>query len=197
MYFIGDIHGDFKAYEDILIDIGQSPSMQVGDMGIGWPGQPIFPKNSYPDIHRFIRGNHDNPYACAELKECIFKFEYSNGTLYISGGESRDKKTRTVDFDYWESEELTYRELTAIVDLAIQLGSERIVSHEAPISLVNILWPGLQSASKSRTAQALDIIWKKAPPMEWIFGHYHMSRRARIGPTRVYALGIKETIWLD
>jgi hypothetical protein len=197
MYFIGDIHGNFKTYEDIIVKYPHDKSMQVGDMGIGWPGDKQFPNNSFPEQHRFIRGNHDNPSVCAELPECIWDFEYSQGTLYIAGGYSRDKRARTEGVDYWSNEELSVRDLSVIIDLAIHFKPHRIVSHEAPVSLIEILYPGLDSKSSSRTALALDTIWKHHKPYEWVFGHYHMSKHAQIGTTHIYSLGIAEVLWLD
>lgn len=61
-FFIGDVHGKFNKYIDILKNNNYNISIQVGDFGIG------FADIEYPtelgSNNFFIRGNHDNPHVC-------------------------------------------------------------------------------------------------------------------------------------
>ena len=61
MIVIGDIHGKVDRYLKLLARHRNEPSVQLGDFGIGFPGDeplPPLPGNAW-----FIRGNHDNPEA--------------------------------------------------------------------------------------------------------------------------------------
>ena len=69
MLLIGDVHGDIVKYQR-LIKRGRS-SIQVGDLGLGFPGRDSVRMtnmfrlmDSRPEnhlYHKVMRGNHDNP----------------------------------------------------------------------------------------------------------------------------------------
>ena len=75
--FIGDVHGKYGRYETILKN-SDLPTIQVGDMGVGFFHRDYegtlrpFANPPYDKMvagnHRFIRGNHDNPYVCRPRK---------------------------------------------------------------------------------------------------------------------------------
>ncbi len=60
MHFIGDVHGYVKTYLKYINRRIKGPSIQVGDMGMGFVKFP----DSWDDQHTFIRGNHDDPEVC-------------------------------------------------------------------------------------------------------------------------------------
>jgi len=102
MWFIGDVHGRFRKYMWVIDEMptpaggkGLDCSLQVGDMGVGFPAkvpyhadlsaeddiplrddQPLFVPHKARTVianapivssfHRFLRGNHDNPAMCRE-----------------------------------------------------------------------------------------------------------------------------------
>lgn len=59
MIVIGDIHGKTYQYLKLLDRRRGEPSVQLGDFGIGFPGDKPLP--SLPSNAWFLRGNDDNP----------------------------------------------------------------------------------------------------------------------------------------
>jgi len=60
--FISDIHGEFKKFREWTKTMDYS--LQLGDMGLGFPKDER-DKYFVKDLnHRWIRGNHDDPAVC-------------------------------------------------------------------------------------------------------------------------------------
>ena len=108
MLLIGDIHGHFDHYFELLDHANHVPSLQVGDLGLGfgrigktYSGQIVTldPDDSiyYDEMegfnqHRFIRGNHDNPEVCKESPYYLGDYGmHELGFFYLGGAVSIDR----------------------------------------------------------------------------------------------------------
>ncbi len=171
MNFIGDVHGKFDQYYNVLESLN-GDTIQVGDMGIGF-GRNLSPNHSY-----FIHGNHDNPDLCHVYNGFLGRYGYVNidgyKIFYVSGADSIDKCLRTIGVDWWENEQLTYREMSNAIN--IYNGADIIVSHDCPASLYPKF--NIRDKNLSITAKGLDVIFQHSnKPKLWIFGHHHKSHQ--------------------
>lgn len=183
MRFIGDIHGKFDSYLNLISNC--ESSIQVGDFGIGFKPVPLIPVN-----HRFIRGNHDNPELCKTHPNWIVDGSFENGIFFIGGAHSIDQYKRIEGVSWWKEEEFTYAESYSMLDIYEACKPEVIVSHEAPESFIN---RHIYSNNESRTRQMLDSMLYIHKPALWIFGHYHRSINEKKNNTRFIGLNIEET----
>lgn len=165
--FIGDVHGKFNAYAKLLD--GCDASIQVGDMGIGFPGDHTDPV--FPPQHRFIRGNHDNPSVCRQHPNWIRDGSVEGNIMFIGGAWSIDECMRTEGVDWWRDEELDYNTLGVFIDKAMINKPDIMVTHDAPYSVCEALFTMMPI--KTRTQVALDCIFQEHKPKLWIFGHWH------------------------
>ena len=162
--------------------------IQIGDLGIGFVGYPypvFFPAN-----FSFIRGNHDNPQKCQEHPNHIGEYGIKDEFFYISGALSIDKDNRTQGIDYWEDEELSYRELSKCFQLFIEKKPKIVFSHDCPLSVkYELNFFGFDT----RTQHAMQQMLEYHKPELWIFGHYHISRKLEINGTKFVCLNELET----
>lgn len=201
-YLIGDVHAKFDQY--IELTKKYSPSVQLGDMGIGFFGTTYpngcydlrsFEKNSF-----FIRGNHDNPAVCCDVANYLGSFgniKYSQrGILYnkassktskdifpdsmffIGGAYSIDKQARTSEIDWWENEEINVNLYNKIMYEYKNTKPDIVISHDCP----SFLYPVISSQTinpripKGNTANILlPKLFAAHKPKLWIFGHHHIS----------------------
>lgn len=181
--FIGDVHGKFRQYEKIISDAKSPPSIQVGDLGIGfkrligevvhYSSNPSFDKMTLYNA-RFIRGNHDNPEVCQRHACYIPDGTIIKNMMFIGGAFSIDRSLRTEGLDWWADEELSIEKLNRLVDVYEKEKPEVMVTHECPESVSNLLVSKKWDIS-SRTRQAFESMFYKHKPKLWIFGHWHVS----------------------
>ena len=111
--FFGDVHGKFRKYRELL-RVSPYPSIQVGDMGVGFLDDYGFPRANPPYDSMvsakalFIRGNHDNPKVCKEHALFIKDGSFMKNMMFCGGGFSIDRARRTEGFSWWPDEELPY-----------------------------------------------------------------------------------------
>jgi calcineurin-like phosphoesterase family protein len=190
---IGDIHGKVDRYLKLLASHRGEPSVQLGDFGIGFPGDdplPPLPGNAW-----FIRGNHDNPEAARY--HANYLGDYGSKTIdgirifYLSGAWSCDQWHRTEGVNWWRDEELCAAELQAAFELYEKLKPEIVLTHDGPDEAVRSLLDG-QAAHKeltrTSTGNALNAMLESHRPKKWIFGHWHTRFRRRIGGTEFHCL---------
>ena len=174
--FIGDVHGKFDRYHNIIKD---APcSIQVGDMGVGFPGLGS-PKTAGTD-HYFIRGNHDNPATCKVMRQWILDGSIMRGVYCLGGASSIDRAYRTEGVTWWPDEELSYNELQIRINDYAILKPDVVCTHECPESIANEIitrfcMPKIDCGS--RTRPALERMFSAHKPRLWIFGHWHVSAR--------------------
>lgn len=201
--FIGDVHGKFGPYETILKS-SPYPTIQVGDMGVGfrrWPhGEPSANPPHAKMVagkHRFIRGNHDNPKVCKQHSQYISDGTMLNSMMFVGGGLSIDKAYRIEDYSYWSDEELSISEINHLVVQFQTMQPEIMVTHECPEfiaeQIVNANRPvngqiKLDPRFASRTRQAFQSMFELHQPKLWLFGHWHVPFDKVVNSTRFICL---------
>lgn len=198
--FIGDVHGKFRRYRDVIRDVPRS--IQIGDMGVGFYkynsdreivpyANPPFDSMSKGD-HKFIRGNHDNPKVCSEHPFWIKDGEYKNDIFFCGGAVSIDKAWRIKGLTWWEDEELSQEELNTIIDKYKEIKPKIVVTHDCPESVANEIMQGFNLRKlgfSSRSRQAFESMLYHHQPKLWIFGHWHHTLTFKRGDTVFKCLG--------
>lgn len=202
--FIGDVHGKFGRYKTLLVN-SPHPTIQVGDMGVGfrrwphgeWSVNPPFDVMVAGD-HRFIRGNHDNPETCRNHKQCIADGSIIDNMMFVGGALSVDKALRYDGFSWWEGEELSPDALMAMADLSERTKPEIMVTHECPEQIAATIVGRLRNLRggmmkmdprfASRTRQAFDGMFGLHKPKLWLFGHWHVPFDETVDGTRFICL---------
>lgn len=200
---IGDVHGKFRDYRDLIRDVPRS--IQVGDMGVGfkrnhgdfeWCANPPYDSMSRGD-HKFIRGNHDNPQACERHPYWIADGTVVDGIYCLGGAVSIDRAWRTQGLDWWPDEECSYAEIERMIDDYSAIKPEVVVTHDCPSSIANEILSAFNMQKiedGSRTRVALERMLESHQPREWFFGHWHVSLSFVRGQTRFTCLNELEHV---
>lgn len=213
--FIGDVHGKFGRYKEILKS-SVYPTIQVGDMGVGFLKFPHGEKTANPPYDLmvekdalFIRGNHDNPEFCLQHPRCIKDGTVIDNMMFCGGAVSIDKAYRHEGFSWWEDEELSESDLVNVEQTYAVAKPEIMVSHECPEKIAallvgrlnNLATPGqkwkLDPRWDSRTRHAFDRMHSVHQPQLWIFGHWHVRFDDIVDGTRFICLPELATIDID
>ena len=205
MIFIGDIHGQFKYYADLIQNITHTPSVQVGDFAIGFPGYTAPAK--FEGNHWFIRGNHDNPTEIRKHPNYLGDYGYRKdwNLFYAGGADSIDKHSRIEGRDWWRDEELDYQTLnTEVLPLFEASRPRLVVTHTCPTTVkaeildmqVNNRWSNRGSAG-TVTENALQAMFEIHQPDVWVFGHYHKYVDMRMDGTRFICLNTFQMIEIE
>lgn len=199
MRAVGDVHGYKYELSLVLNNIPDDITsvVQVGDMGVGFQ-QGDFWHESLEEMlqkvnGRFIRGNHDNPEQCREMKTWIKDGTIENDVMFIGGAWSIDYQWRTKGIDLWDDEELSYQELNQMIEIYDYVRPKVMVTHDCPLSVSNKLFiekgkslSGTQY--KTKTGSAFEEMFKIHKPDLWIFGHWHSDADEVIDGTRFICL---------
>ena len=183
--FIGDIHGNIPQYLDILDRMPDdvTASVQIGDFGMGFGpnrrAEVVDPfLDAIPGIHKFIRGNHDDPDECRRSTHYIEDGSVFGNTMYIGGAASIDKHLRTEGVDWWPGEEASVAELDALITKYEETKPNILVTHECPDFFANeVMIPYVNGYKnfRSMTREALDVMYSIRKPLLHIFGHWHKN----------------------
>lgn len=201
---IGDVHGKFKRYRELIREIPFS--IQVGDMGVGFfhhGGLPMLnpPFNAMSKgRHLFLRGNHDNPAVCQRQRFWIKDGTLVDGIFCLGGAVSVDRQYRTQGLDWWPDEECSYEELQRHIDLYAVAKPEVVITHECPESVATGMLAQFNQrkiVDGSRTRQALETMLSIHQPRLWFFGHWHRSLLFQQGKTRFQCLNELEFADID
>lgn len=197
MRFIGDVHGKFSEYKSIIDDCEKS--IQVGDFGVGFGGiEPVESSN-----HRFIRGNHDSPKACAKRGDWILDGTTEGDMYFLGGARSSDQAYRTEGVSWWRDEELSQERMMDISGKFYdgELKPKIMVTHDIPWSVALKIFapnaPWLHRERGSSTQQFLDSIFEYHKPDLHIFGHWHEDKDVVIDGTRFICLAELSYIDVD
>lgn len=197
--FIGDVHGYKYELSLVLNNIPDDVTsvVQVGDMNVGM-GQGDFWHESLEDMlqavnGRFIRGNHDNPFQCREMRTWIRDGRIENGVMFIGGAWSIDYQWRTKGVDLFEDEELSMQQFYGLISTYNYIKPRVMVTHDCPLSVSNKLFiergksfSGAQY--KTRTGSAFEEMFSIHKPDLWIFGHWHNNVDEVVDGTRFICL---------
>ena len=195
MIFIGDVHGLFADYKELLKKL-PGPSIQLGDMGIGFNPRldNIFP--IYVERHRWIRGNHDNPETCKKFQNYLGDFGYlkDENIFYVSGAWSIDRKFRTENVDWWKGEELDAATMDKVVKLYTEIKPRIMATHDCPSDILPYV-TGHQNNHRTSTTTLFNHLFSIHKPEWWVFAHHHKSFDFTIDGTRFLVLG--ELRWAE
>lgn len=197
--FIGDVHGLKNDLAIILQNIPNDISsvIQVGDLGVGFD-QGQYWHNSLDEMllsvnGRFIRGNHDNPAQCREMKSWIKDGTVENDVMFLGGAWSIDYNYRTLGVDYWQDEELSSEQLYNALDVYNYVQPRVMITHDCPLTVSAEFFikrgksfSGVQY--KTRTGNALEQMWQSHKPKLHVFGHWHHDVDEVINGTRFICL---------
>lgn len=192
MIFIGDVHGKFSRYRDIIRRYPET--VQVGDMGIGFrhndgasmanPPHDSMEKGN----HRFVRGNHDNPQACRNHPFWIPDGHFDGDMMFVGGAWSIDHAYRTPGLTWWEDEQLSFAELFSVHDRYMETKPRVMVTHTAPYSVPPRMGKPFFPNTDTRMEQAFESMLVEHQPELWVFGHWHVSFDEIINGTRFVCL---------
>lgn len=206
MLLIGDVHGKWEQYANLLEMHQPERSVQLGDFGVGFFREDEGRRHAVAQAmtefggdNRYIRGNHDNPASCQDdpfwIKDATF--ESDTGIFYLGGALSIDRDYRTPGLDWWDDEELSMDELYAAIDLYEKSKPRVVLSHECPEDIVGYMMPWYQQEFSSRTRQALGSMWSIHQPELWVFGHWHSSVTATFEGCQFTCLNELETLTIN
>lgn len=203
---IGDAHGKVKTL--YFIQRKTERSIQLGDLGCGF-----VKVMEWPEQHKFIRGNHDDPAIARTHPNYLGDFGYlpDEKIFYIGGADSIDKDIRIQGVDWWQDEELSFGDFDKVIELYKEIKPPIVISHECPASANEVLLKSLMGdyflmkgvLKSSRTCQAMQTLLEIHQPNLWVFGHYHIDKTFKIGngvKTKFQCLGelqIKELFYKD
>jgi Icc-related predicted phosphoesterase len=208
---IGDVHGKWEQYADLLKKYSPDRSIQIGDLGWGFAGQDTeFMQRRVKALenalsnygagdNRYIRGNHDNPAACKAHKFCIDDATYEPDTdIFLMGGAfSIDRNIRTEGYDWWADEELSYSDLYTAVDTYEATKPRIVITHDCPKDAIGNMFPWYLKVLPNRTCQALNSMFAIHQPNVHIFGHWHHHVDMVINGTRFICLAELQTLTID
>jgi len=184
--FIGDVHGHFNRYID-LCKKSDLPTVQIGDMGVGfdlWNDADIEKFFNETDSHKFIRGNHDDPSKCKDLKGYIQDGAVEGNIMYMGGAWSIDYAYRTLGVNIWADEELSIEDLNLMIDVYERVKPEIMVTHDCPLSFSrDHIIAGRGPSFTTRTPSALDTMLEIHKPKVWVFGHWHKNLKKEVDET--------------
>jgi hypothetical protein len=136
MIFIGDVHGKISQYRNIIREL-EGPSIQVGDMGLGFKGVRLYPEGCMASgKHKFIRGNHDSPQECMKHRHYLGHWgvlkDGDRSIFYLGGAWSIDQQWRIPGISWWPDEELSQVDLHAAYMDYCNAKPDIVATHEAP-----------------------------------------------------------------
>ena len=203
--FIGDVHGKFSYYRKIIRDV--PCSMQVGDMGVGFfrydyhleekvpLANPPFDAMENGD-HTYIRGNHDNLEVCKRQKHWVPDGTMKNGVFCVGGAWSIDQAWRTEGLSWWADEQLSYSEMSEILEKYINEKPNVVMTHDCPFFLYPHLIMGTIQGDK-KTPMFHQSMFENHKPKIWLFGHHHKSFRMNVMGTEFVCLNELEYLDLE
>jgi hypothetical protein len=201
LHLIGDIHGQItEHYLPKLERYGKEFSIQLGDMGVGFPGS-VLPE--LPKQHRFLRGNHDEPLTCQKHPNYLGDFGYIRewDLFYISGAFSIDQEYRVEGVSWWHDEELGMRDSNTALMLYENVKPRIVISHDCPeiakIAILTVMRDRPIRNMPSRTNQLLQAMFEIHDPSFWYFAHFHYPKEFRIHDTFFKCLDEAEEIEID
>lgn len=210
LHFVGDIHGQFKAFKNTIAHIPEEDTIiQVGDFGL-WPHlkESWLSANITRKVY-FIDGNHDHHPSLLHLKEeteiwpnaiyiprgTVWVHHGKTTILFLGGAGSVDYKWRHRNIDYFpDLEEIRQEDIDKIPDWKFDL----IVSHTPPRNCIDECFDpavlenffGISRHWKDRGSILLEDLHRRLDYPKLICGHMHRSLKWN----NVRILGIHEVL---
>lgn len=202
---IGDVHGKYEAYHQIIRDCEYS--VQLGDMGFSYD---YLNYKIDSEKHKFFGGNHDNYDQYPIIKHSLGDFggrTHNDLDFYfVRGAYSIDIMYRLNDHmnsranfgsmkAWWHQEELTYQKMKECEADYLEVMPKIMITHTAPTKAVRdnftndlLIRLGFDPDFTSKTADFLQTLFEQHQPDLWIFGHFHKDVRDTINGTEFVCL---------
>ena len=192
MTIIGDVHGKINKYYQIICELKNEKSIQLGDFGFKkehlWHIENVDYNN-----HKILFGNHDDTNYLDDNHSLgdSYTFNYKNNKIMtVRGAYSIDKRFRTSNIDWWENEQLSYLEFQEIINQYEEYKPEIMLTHDCPNSIRKLFF---NITDNTITSQALETMLEIHQPKLWLFGHHHISVDQIVNGTRFICLKELET----
>ena len=175
--FIGDLHGKYRRYHEIIREKKRHPyTVQLGDFGFDYSTLD----NVDSSKHKVLGGNHDNYDKIGSIPHYLgdFGVQSLNGLefFFYRGAYSIDKSYRTIGLDWWSQEELKIERFFEARELYRKTLPSVVISHDCPpICVPSLLDPG-SHIFENITGYCLGELFNIHQPDYWIFGHYHKDK---------------------
>lgn len=222
---VGDLHGEWSHLNKLINHRNPDYILQVGDFGY-WPhfhnkkglvkdkkfnqfGIKNLQNNKLAKIF-WIAGNHENhsdlkcitDYEPIEIQDgityCPFGtvIEVNGYSILMAGGaESTDKENRTEGLDWWKDEIISQDDMDNLPDCNIDI----VISHTIPRFFFNNCgWDWLAERKRDPSTFALQLIFEKYRPKQWLSGHFHHYHKQTLFDCEWTSLsmpGNNETWW--
>lgn len=212
MRVIGDIHGDYNRYKEIINTRYSNCSIQIGDMGFDY--EPLDEVN--PDYHAFIGGNHDNyddyyqmPHSAGDFGKSIspdgIEIFIVRGAYSIDYAQRKRDMFQTRRCSWWPQEELSYMALMQAAKEYSESKPQIMLTHDCPHSISKLIgnpdtlkYFGYNPDTfQTITQNALDFMLANHEPELWIFGHYHKTWIEKVGKTTFICVNMLDYIDLE
>jgi len=199
---VGDIHGHFRRYLEIIQDAERS--IQVGDFGVGFLGHEDFDagvaewQKANPN-HRFARGNHDNPEVCKNMPGWIPDGTVLDNVMVIGGAHSVewDRVRRTPYVDWWPEEELSWEAFDHIRAVYMAVKPDVLITHDFPEECARSMFGFYTDRNQSRQRAMLQELFDIRRPDLIVGGHWHEPRDMEVRGVRCICLNINQHIDID
>jgi hypothetical protein len=191
---IGDVHGKYKHYHEIIREKDRHPyTLQIGDFGFRYDTL----KNVDSTQHLILPGNHDNYNDCYNYSHFLGDYGYTSLNrvkfFYYRGAYSIDRQSRTVGIDWWEDEQVTIDQFMKARELYRQIKPDIVITHDCPDEVGFRLLKPFQRKYENLTGWALQELFNIHQPKKWRFGHWHQSWNMNIDGTDFRCLNELET----
>lgn len=194
---IGDLHGDPISINQVIQSLHKYDlTIQVGDFGIGFGAENYLKDKVTKDQLRILFGNHDNYQLLSTLEYNLGRFgvfEFNDKKIFFVGGAwSIDQEYRTPGLNWWDDEQLSYKEASNCLDLWESVCKEisLVITHDCPYTVSHALLK--ETPHSTFTGILLREMEKIHQVPKWRFGHYHQRFQKNIGKTNYRCLSINE-----
>ena len=202
MLCIGDIHGNIRHYLKVLKQADPAQvTVQLGDFGVGFINDAMTEAVSRvhdTGNHLWFRGNHDDPGRCREVSGYVPDGHYleSDEAMVVGGAWSIDYRWRTPGWDWWPDEEISHATYTTIRQDYETYKPRIMLTHDAPsfVSYQMFCAGTPKTHIKTFTGQVLQDLLDTHAPDLWVFGHWHETRRWKLGSTEFVCLDELDTL---
>jgi Icc-related predicted phosphoesterase len=217
IYIAGDIHGRFDLLNIWIRDNHPDILICCGDFGY-WPRDignlvdQIVPGST--KIF-FCDGNHEQHDLLDQLKkdQGLYPINVTTNTffcprgtiinfngynfLFFGGADSIDKNMRTIKFDWFPQEVISYTDVEVFMEHNSDRNVDVVISHTCPNIILDDMLKYNGAKTNDPSCKALDFIYEHTKPKMWYFGHWHHYREIKKGDTLFTGLNmIPHTGWI-